>query len=74
MNYDIEPHLLDTWEDATRPRLLHGFLDMTAAMMARRRSGQALPIGPAMPFWWDGIATAWRGARKPRQRARRRPH
>lgn len=66
VNYDIEPHLLDEWEDATRPRLLRGFLDMTAAMMeARRKSGQALVIGPAMPFWWDGIALEWRGVRKP---------
>ncbi|TLX22500.1 hypothetical protein [Thermomonas fusca] len=66
VNYDIEPHLLDEWEDATRPRLLLGFLDMTAAMMeARRKSGQTLEIGPAMPFWWDGIALEWRGVRKP---------
>ena len=66
VNYDIEPHLLDEWEDATRPRLLLGFLDMTAAMMeARRKSGQTLPIGPAMPFWWDGIELEWRGVRKP---------
>ncbi|MFN7183552.1 MAG: hypothetical protein ACK4MZ_05080 [Thermomonas haemolytica] len=66
VNYDIEPHLLDEWEEATRPRLLRGFLDMTAAMLeARRKSGQALPVGPAMPFWWDGISLEWRGARKP---------
>ncbi len=66
VNYDIEPHLLDEWEDATRPRLLRGFLDMTAAMLeARRKSGQTLVIGPAMPFWWDGIALEWRGVRKP---------
>lgn len=66
VNYDIEPHLLDEWEDATRPRLLLGFLDMTAAMIeARRKSGQVLDIGPAMPFWWDGIALEWRGVRKP---------
>jgi hypothetical protein len=66
VNYDIEPHLLDAWEDVTRVRLLRGFLDMTAAMMeARRKSGQALPVGPAMPFWWDGIPLEWRGARKP---------
>lgn len=65
VNYDIEPHLLDEWEDATRPRMLRGFLDMTAAMMeARRKSGQVLPVGPAMPFWWDGISLEWRGARK----------
>lgn len=66
VNYDIEPHLLDEWEDATRPRLLRGFLDMTAAMLeAKRKSGQSLPIGPAMPFWWDGIVLEWRGTRKP---------
>lgn len=65
VNYDIEPHLLDEWEDATRPRLLRGFLDMSAAMMeAKRKSGQTLPIGPAMPFWWDGIELEWRGVRK----------
>ena len=66
VNYDIEPHLLDEWEDSTRLRLLHGFLDMTAAMLeARRKSGQALDIGPAMPFWWDTISLEWRGVRKP---------
>lgn len=66
VNYDIEPHMLDAWNETTRPRLLRGFLDMTAAMMeARRKSGQVLPVGPAMPFWWDGISLEWRGARKP---------
>ena len=66
VNYDIEPHMLDAWNETTRPRLLRGFLDMTAAMLeARRKSGQALPVGPAMPFWWDGISLEWRGVRKP---------
>ena len=66
VNYDIEPHLLDAWSDATRPELLRGFLDMTAAMMAaKRRAGQSLPIGPAIPFWWDGIVLDWRGVSKP---------
>lgn len=66
VNYDIEPHLLDEWDDATRLRLLRGFLDMSAMLMeAKRASGQALSIGPAMPFWWDGIELEWRGARKP---------
>lgn len=65
INYDIEPHLLDEWEDATRPRLLRGFLELTAAMMeAKRKSGQTLLIGPAMPFWWDGITLEWHGKRK----------
>lgn len=66
VNYDIEPHLLDEWDDASRLRLLRGFLDMSADMMAaKRKSGQTLLIGPAMPFWWDGIALDWHGARKP---------
>ena len=66
VNYDIEPHLLKAWSDSTRLVLLHGFLDMTAAMMeAKRRSGQVLSIGPAIPFWWDGITLDWRGVRKP---------
>ena len=66
VNYDIEPHLLNAWDASTRETLLRGFLDMTAAMMeAKRRSGQPLSIGPAIPFWWDGIAIEWRGVRKP---------
>ncbi len=66
VNYDIEPHLLDDWSDATRERLLRGFLDMSAMLMdAKRESGQRLPVGPAMPFWWDGIELEWRGVRKP---------
>ncbi len=66
VNYDIEPHLLDEWDDANRQRLLRGFLDMSADMMdAKRKSGQSLVIGPAMPFWWDGIEMEWRGVRKP---------
>lgn len=66
VNYDIEPHLLDEWSDATRQRLLRGFLEMTEAMMkAKHASGQQLQIGPAMPFWWDGIELEWHGVRKP---------
>lgn len=65
VNYDIEPHLLAEWSDASRHRLLLGFLDMTADLMAdKRKSGQSLSIGPAMPFWWDGITLEWNGARK----------
>lgn len=66
VNYDIEPHRMDEWNDASRAELLRGFLDMSTAMMAaKRKSGQALPIGPSMPFWWDGIELDWHGARKP---------
>lgn len=66
VNYDIEPHSLGEWSDATRERLPRDFLDMSAMLMeAERSSGQALSIGPAVPFWWDGIELEWRGVRKP---------
>jgi hypothetical protein len=65
VNYDIEPHLLDAW-DTRETELLLGFLDMTADFARRKRvSGQALAVGPAMPFWWDNIPIAWRGRTRP---------
>jgi hypothetical protein len=65
-NLDIEPHLLDEWSDATRENLLHDFLDVSAAWMAmKKESGQTLAIGPAMPFWFDGIPVQWRGRTRP---------
>jgi hypothetical protein len=30
-----------------------------------RASGQPIAVGPAIPFWLDGITLDWRGARKP---------
>lgn len=66
VNYDIEPHLLDAWSDASRETLLRDYLDLAAALMAaKRKSGDALQIGPAMPFWWDGVVLDWHGTRKP---------
>lgn len=65
INYDIEPHLLDDW-DEHRAELLQGFVDLTAAFVdARRAAGQHLPIGPAMPFWWDGITLPAEGGARP---------
>lgn len=64
INLDIEPHILDEWS-AKRLELLGHFLDMSAAIMEeKRRYGQALDIGPAMPFWWDGIELTWKGKRR----------
>lgn len=61
VNYDIEPHLLDAW-DTDKQALVRGFVDLTAAFIqARRASGQTLAIGPAMPFWYDGITIRWKG-------------
>jgi hypothetical protein len=66
VNLDIEPHLLDEWNDHTRERLLADFLEMGVALMKLKREYHAsLPVGPAMPFWWDGIALPWKGARRP---------
>lgn len=65
-NLDIEPHLLDEWNDASRENLLRDFLDVSAAWMAMKKaSGQALAIGPAMPFWFDGIPVHWCGRTRP---------
>lgn len=66
VNLDIEPHLLDEWDDARKHGLVRHFIDVSAQWMAmKRESGQDLAIGPAMPFWFDNIAIEWRGHRKP---------
>ncbi|HET8748425.1 MAG TPA: hypothetical protein VFM98_22705 [Ramlibacter sp.] len=64
---DIEPHILDEWNDDTRERLLAGFLDMGAALMAIKREHHAstLTVSPAIPFWLDGIELTWHGVTKP---------
>jgi len=65
VNVDIEPHILDAWS-TRKMELLAGFLDMSDALMRTvRASGQRLPVGPAIPFWLDGIELEWKGQRKP---------
>lgn len=65
INLDIEPHILAQWE-TQREQLLGQFLDMSHAFMVfKHQSGQVLEVGPAIPFWWDGIELTWRGVRKP---------
>ncbi|RCS29513.1 hypothetical protein DEO45_10080 [Rhodanobacter denitrificans] len=66
VNLDIEPHILDEWNDHTRERLLAGFLDMGDALMKIKREHHAtLAVGPAIPFWLDGIELEWKGVRRP---------
>jgi len=66
VNLDIEPHLLDEWNDANRENLLRDFLDVSAAWMAlKQESGQTLSIGPAIPFWFDGVEVQWHGRTRP---------
>jgi hypothetical protein len=61
INLDIEPHILDAW-DQHKLELLAGFLDLSQAIMdLKHASGAALEVGPAIPFWWDGIELAWHG-------------
>ena len=65
INLDIEPHLLDQWP-AQRTELLTRFVDLSDAFMAlKRRSGQGLRIGAAIPFWFDGLPVHWGGQTKP---------
>lgn len=65
INLDIEPHLLPDWPD-NREVLLEQFLDLGKALMRMKHaSGQSLPIGPAIPFWLDGVTLHWNGSTKP---------
>lgn len=64
-NLDIEPHILDAWS-SRKMELLADFIDLSNAFMQlKRESGLLLPIGPAMPFWLDGIQLEWQGRSKP---------
>ena len=66
VNMDIEPHILDEWNDDTRGRLLTDFLDMGDALMKIKREYHAtLAVGPAIPFWLDGIDVEWKGVKRP---------
>lgn len=66
VNMDIEPHILDQWNDNSRKRLLADFLDMGDALMKIKRKYHAtLAVGPAIPFWLDGIDLKWNGVRRP---------
>jgi hypothetical protein len=65
VNLDIEPHMLGAWQTDSSGLLLN-FLDLGRELMAmKRRAGARLQVGPAVPFWLDGVTLEWRGARKP---------
>ncbi|HVT05134.1 MAG TPA: hypothetical protein VHL58_17355 [Thermoanaerobaculia bacterium] len=65
INLDIEPHILDQWS-SQKEKLLEQFLDLGETFMSlKRASGQSLAIGPAIPFWLDGIELEWKGQKKP---------
>lgn len=65
VNLDIEPHILKQW-DTHKQQLLLQFLDLGQALMdLKDASGQSLVVGPAIPFWLDGIELQWHGTKKP---------
>lgn len=64
-NLDIEPHMLEQWKD-NKNELLLEFLDMGRKLMDLKKAyRQDLPVGPAFPFWLDGVTLAWEGMTKP---------
>lgn len=64
VNLDIEPHILDLWP-VQKIQLLEWYLDLSSALMElKRTSGQSLQVGPAIPFWLDGIELKWHGQTK----------
>ncbi len=65
INLDIEPHVLDDWSQR-RSQYMVWWLQVSEVWMAMKRaSDQSLKVGPAVPFWLDGIEVEYAGARKP---------
>lgn len=65
VSLDIEPHVLDEWA-SRKMALLDGFVDLSEALVRLRdAAAPGLPMGPAIPFWLDGIALERHGVRKP---------
>ena len=65
VNVDIEPYLLDDWASA-RPLRGRQYLELSAEFMRMKAAaGSSLLVGPAMPFWFDGIEDVeWNGQRR----------
>lgn len=66
VNLDIEPYLLDDWSDQ-KPLRARQYLDLGAEFMRMKKAAGAttLAVGPAMPFWFDGIDVEWNGTTRP---------
>lgn len=65
ISLDIEPHILAAWS-SRKMELLGDFLDMSDALVRQKNAvAPTLPMGPAIPFWYDGIPIEWKGRRKP---------
>ncbi|MDD2805891.1 MAG: hypothetical protein PHV33_10070 [Elusimicrobiales bacterium] len=65
VNLDIEPHILDQWKERKTALLLE-FLSMSRKLMDLKKAYKLdLAVGPAVPFWLDGITLEWEGRVKP---------
>lgn len=65
VNLDIEPHALEAWKTG-KESLLVNFLDLGRELMAAKEAaGAAMRVGPAIPFWLDGVELEWSGVSKP---------
>jgi hypothetical protein len=65
VNIDIEPYLLDDWKTG-RPVRGRQYLDLSALFMRMKAEAKSnMLVGPAMPFWYDGIEDVeWKGQRR----------
>ncbi|USB31890.1 fibronectin type III domain-containing protein [Paenibacillus sp. YPG26] len=68
VNVDVEPYILGEF-GTTKPQLQIDYLNLLQTMMERRNlSGLNLPVGPAIPRWYDTSNAAnditWQGQTK----------
>ncbi|RUT35460.1 fibronectin type III domain-containing protein [Paenibacillus zeisoli] len=68
VNVDVEPYILGEF-GSSKPQLQIDYLDLLQTMMDRRNlSGLNLPVGPAIPRWYDTSNAAnditWHGQTK----------
>jgi hypothetical protein len=65
VNIDIEPYLLDDWSTG-RPVRGRQYLDLSSLFMRMKAEAKSnMLVGPAMPFWYDGIEDVeWKGQRR----------
>ena len=66
LHFDVEPHALPTWTEATREALARAYLDAAEGWIAQARAADPhLRVGAALPFWFDGLPVTWRGRLRP---------
>lgn len=62
---DVEPHVLDDW-GTRRSTLARRYLDLCRNFVEMRDAlDPGLVLGPAIPFWFDGVTVEWNGVTAP---------